>query len=334
VSFSFNQAVGGSPFTHARGASFRPHEGGGDHRGSAINYPGNPLFRPSIAFKMSASTEDMIQREDMLLKHALLIKEEGLLGIHSCEELKEVILHHFSIRKQEMYVYRNSCTPFVVVFSGKHARDEVYAVGRVIDEGIELCFIAWELDEFAEPSIILYHVKLSIEGIPHHAWNQEVVEKVLCDEAIIHHVKEGTGKKIDVRTFPCWAFSKDPSKIPQIVFLSLINKEMDCFRESQVHFVRPRGVRQACVFKILIHTDVVEDLLFYHHPQEEPIADGKSLGESLSGSWVILIENLSMKKIVRTLLQDSIARVRRCGGVIDMTKMVIMITRGHRLETS
>jgi hypothetical protein len=42
-----------------------------------------------------------------------------------------------------------------------------------------------------------------------------------------------------------------------------------------VHFVRPRGVRQACVFKILIHTDVVEDLLFYHHPQEEPIADGK-----------------------------------------------------------
>jgi hypothetical protein len=66
----------------------------------------------------------------------------------------------------------------------------------VIDEGIELCFIAWELDEFAEPSIILYHVKLSIEGIPHHAWNQEVVEKVLCDEAIIHHVEEGTGKRL------------------------------------------------------------------------------------------------------------------------------------------
>jgi hypothetical protein len=68
--------------------------------------------------------------------------------------------------------------------------------------------------------------------------------------------------------------------------------------------------------------------------KKSPLLMGKSLGESLSGSWVILIENLSMKKTVRTLLQDSIARVWRCGGVIDMTKMVIMITRGHRLETS
>jgi hypothetical protein len=29
------------------------------------------------------------------------------------------------------------------------------------------------------------------------------------------------------------------------------------------------------VFKILIHLDVVEDLLFYHYPREEFLADGK-----------------------------------------------------------
>jgi hypothetical protein len=140
-----------------------------------------------------------------------------------------------------MYVYRSSCSLFIIIFSDKHARDEVYAAGRIFEEAIELRFFAWELDEFAEKSIIPYHVKLSIEGIPHHAWSQEIADKILCDEAIIHHVEEDTRKKIDLRTFQCWAFSKEPSRIPQTVFLTLVNKEIDCFKDSQVHFVRPRG---------------------------------------------------------------------------------------------
>jgi hypothetical protein len=174
-----------------------------------------------------------------------------------------------------MYVYRSSCSLFIIIFSDKHARDEVYAAGRIFEEAIELRFFAWELDEFAEKSIIPYHVKLSMEGIPHHAWSQEIADKILCDEAIIHHVEEDTRKKIDFHTSQCWAFSKDPSRIPQTVFLTLVNKEIDCFRGSQVHFVRLRGVRKAHVFKILIHINVVEDLLFYHHPHEERMVDGK-----------------------------------------------------------
>jgi hypothetical protein len=41
----------------------------------------------------------------------------------------------------------------------------------LIDGAVELRFVAWELDDFGERSIILYHVRLSIEGIPQHAWN-------------------------------------------------------------------------------------------------------------------------------------------------------------------
>jgi hypothetical protein len=29
------------------------------------------------------------------------------------------------------------------------------------------------------------------------------------------------------------------------------------------------------VFTVLVHIDAVEDLLFYHHPREDLIADGK-----------------------------------------------------------
>jgi hypothetical protein len=106
----------------------------------------------------------------MLSQFALLVKEEGALGLRSCEELMEVIFHHFGIRKKEMYVYRSCPHPFIIIFTKRRARDIVFAAGRLIEDAIELSFKAWELDDLGDRAIIPYHVKLSIEG-PHHAWN-------------------------------------------------------------------------------------------------------------------------------------------------------------------
>jgi hypothetical protein len=68
--------------------------------------------------------------------------------------------------------------------------------------------------------------------------------------------------------------TQDPSKLPQVVFLTLSSFEADQNREVQVHFVRPREMKQANVFRIIIHLEV-EDLMFYHYPREELLADGK-----------------------------------------------------------
>jgi hypothetical protein len=211
----------------------------------------------------------------MLSSYAVVVKEEGSLGLRSCEELKECITHHFGICKHEFYAYHSHPSPFIVIFSEHRARDVVFTEGRLIDGPIELQFEAWDIDALGERSIIPFHVKLSIEGLPLHAWNQGIAKKILCDKAIVHHVEECTRQRIDQRCYQCWAFSKDPSRIPQVVFLLLTSNEVDCFSNAQVHFVRPRGVKQAHVFKILIHLDVVEDLCFYHYLREELIADGK-----------------------------------------------------------
>jgi hypothetical protein len=88
-------------------------------------------------------------------------------------------------------------------------------------------------------------------------------------------VEEDTLDRTDQRTYKCWAFSKDPSRIPQEVFLTLTKFEQSSRGNMQVHFVRPRGMKQSHVFRVLIHIDVVEDLLFYHYPRDELLADGK-----------------------------------------------------------
>jgi hypothetical protein len=97
---------------------------------------------------------------------------------------------------------------------------------------------------------------------------------VLCDEALVHHVEENSRRRLDQRAFHCWAFSKDPSRIPQVVFLTLTQFEPEQ-QNTQLHFVRPRGIQKAHVAKVFIHIDAIEDLMFYHFLREELVADGK-----------------------------------------------------------
>jgi hypothetical protein len=221
-----------------------------------------------------ATSRDMVDRKLMLTNHALVVIEVGVLCLSSAEELKEVIFHNFDVRKHEVHVYHSFPEPFILIFSDWHGRDVVFIASRVIEEALELHFKTWDLDDFGDTIIIPFHVKLSIEGIQQHAWSTEIANKVLCDEAIVHHVEEATGRRADHMAFHCWAFSKDLSRIPQVVFLTLTEFEEEQ-HSNHLHFVRPRGIQHVHVTKVLIHIDAIEDLTFYHYPREELVADGK-----------------------------------------------------------
>jgi hypothetical protein len=52
-----------------------------------------------------------------------------------------------------------------------------------------------------------FHVKLSLEGLPHHAWFQEIADKVVGGEALIHHVEQAMHHKEDLWFFVCGPFA-------------------------------------------------------------------------------------------------------------------------------
>jgi hypothetical protein len=244
-------------------------------QGNAINYLGNPCFRPRITFKMSDTSQEMQQHREMLANHAVVVADVGPMRVQTREEVKDIVLHQFGIRKLECYVYRSCPEPFIAVFPDSHDRDVVFAGEKAVDGPVELRFTEWGLNWFGEREVIPFHMHLSIEGIPQHAWFKEIVDKVFCDEAIVHFVEEDTADRIDQCAYRCWGFCKDPSKLPHVVFLSLSHHEQGGNQSAQIHFVRPRGFKHSHVFKVFIHIDVVEDLAFYHFPEEELLADGK-----------------------------------------------------------
>jgi hypothetical protein len=81
-----------------------------------MNYPGNPRFRPSCVFKVADTTEEMNQRCRLLMDRAIIITEEGPMGVRSREELKDIIQHHLGISKHEFYVYHSSLNHLLLSF--------------------------------------------------------------------------------------------------------------------------------------------------------------------------------------------------------------------------
>jgi hypothetical protein len=135
-------------------------------RGNAINYPGNPRFRPSCAFKMAPTSEEMETKRTMLYSHAVVITDDGPMVVHSREEVKDIILNHFGIRKHAYYLYHSHHKPFIAIFLEVRDRDTMFVVGWVVEGLIELGFHEWDIDRFGNREHIPYHIKLSLEGIP------------------------------------------------------------------------------------------------------------------------------------------------------------------------
>jgi hypothetical protein len=97
----------------------------------------------------------------------------------------------------------------------------------------------------------------------------------LGDVAIIHHVDQATRRREDQRFLVCWAFCHNPSLIPQLLFLTLIDRHADPRLDGQPQFSRPRNVKQGHTFMMLIHTDFIEGLSFYQRPAEQLSAEGR-----------------------------------------------------------
>jgi hypothetical protein len=185
-----------------------PEEGHGpvarERRGGHIvDFPDNPRQRLRVTVKMAWAPEEVQQKREMLTQHALLITEEDPLGVASREEVAEIISHNFGLPGYEFHIFRSNPEPFIVIFSDRATRDIVFARGRVQDGLVDLRFHTKEADRFGERVLIPYHVKVSLEGLPHHAWSIEMAERVLGDEAVIHHVEQATRRREDFRFYSC-----------------------------------------------------------------------------------------------------------------------------------
>jgi hypothetical protein len=84
------------------------------------------------------------------------------------------------------------------------------------------------------------------------------------------------------------------------------------------------------VFRILIRIEVVEDLLFYHYPREELLADGKVPWRDFRWQWGRADGELGESDLHP--LPDYVIKMLGIPGGIQGMMMMIVVIEGRDLE--
>jgi hypothetical protein len=98
-----------------------------------------------------------------------------------------------------------------------------------------------------------HHVRLCLEGIPAHAWNESIAKRTIARACDLDYVDTRSRRRDDTRALCLWAWTYDPSDIPKVTWLTLTGNSV------RVHdgAAPPRG-RRGLTFRVIVHLDLIQ----------------------------------------------------------------------------
>jgi hypothetical protein len=89
------------------------------------------------------------------------------------------------------------------------------------------------------------------KAFPLHAWNEGITKRAVAKSCVLDYVESQSLRKEDTRTLNLWAWTRNPSDIPKVTWLTIVG------RNIIVHNVPPAG-QSGLTFRVIVHLDLVE----------------------------------------------------------------------------
>ncbi|CAN6350864.1 unnamed protein product [Urochloa humidicola] len=228
-------------------------------------YPGHPRARPELTVcAISATGNIKRKREELIGKTAvcwLSSNSHDTNPNHVAAALEEQ-LH---IDRREFKVIRHYPEQYLIFFDDPSAFHCVLHYKEVCSRGRVFNFDQWTERRGARIGQLEFRVRLRIEGVPVHAWSEEVVANIISPTCAIHYIDGHSRRRDRTRTYDLWAWCENPSKIPKKVLLTVVDPDRDytVAEEVEQHRNPPRQLKRTFDYKVHIHLDVVEDISFF-----------------------------------------------------------------------
>jgi hypothetical protein len=216
--------------------------------------PGEPGTRPSETFAVAASTGDMEAELERLSTHAVVAWLGRDRPEVSADRMKRAFCHQFCVRPDDISVARHHPADFVVTFSHQHHRETALERREFLSGNLDIRVRRWLPMTQADPVDLRYHVRLCLEGIPLHAWNESIDKRVVARACDLDYVELQSLRKEDTRALCLWAWTEDPSRIPKVTWLT-ISRRSSLVRDGAT----PPARRSGSHFRVIVHLDLVED---------------------------------------------------------------------------
>jgi hypothetical protein len=184
---------------------------------------------------------------------------------------------------------------FLVVFASAEIRNRVAERPVLEDAGFTLHFRQWTRQAQASMDVWKTKVHLVLEGVPPHAWEREVVDGLLGTSCSIDEVAPETSSRADLATFKVSAWTPDPESIPPARMLAIpepeeMTGEAAAALSGELRLSPPArrtSELKLLKYKVLIHIDAVEEVLFQEERRLElagPASSGRTRGGDSGGT--------------------------------------------------
>ncbi|KAL5206544.1 hypothetical protein ABZP36_034753 [Zizania latifolia] len=112
---------------------------------------------------------------------------------------------------------------FLVTLANQSVRDAAVDIGHITANGRVYAFRPWEVKLHTNPAALPFHVRLCLEGLPIHAWDDHTVAQVVGHSYSIHFLEEYSHRTNYTRTFDLWVWCQHPDAIPKVVWVTITN---------------------------------------------------------------------------------------------------------------
>ena len=173
---------------------------------------------------------------------------------------------------------------FLVVFNSHSCKDQVLLASPIRTSRVTLLVRHWSRISQAVSQPLLFRVKLSLEGLPLHAWSLAAASAILSPSCWIEAFDESSTSRADLSAFRLVAWSLNPNFIPKEKFVVLADPEAlpdgSILDPGRQVFEKPTGSREfkeALGYNVIIHIHTVED---FTSSAERPMAFAPSSDDS------------------------------------------------------
>ncbi|CAN6291878.1 unnamed protein product [Urochloa humidicola] len=195
----------------------------------------------------------------------------------TARNLEDAIIAEFRLRQGDVDVTRHCPEAFLIRFQHRRHCEEVNSKGRFSYRGIEVCVRPWRSLTGALSASLFYRVRLVLDGVPRHAWQPDIVERLIGRTCALQCVDTNLLHPTDTRGIELWAWTADPSKIPKVMWLIFTTGTLEGLSSSvQISEIPPSRWQLGINHPVLVH---IWEIHNYASVKTDPHAPDVAIGE-------------------------------------------------------
>ncbi|KAI4997619.1 hypothetical protein ZWY2020_052961 [Hordeum vulgare] len=208
---------------------------------------GDPTLRPTEDFVVVHASAEMQAESALLSSNGAVVWLDGARRDVPCRQVADELAVALGALKADVDVVKHYPEQFFVRFMHQHHCALAVSREHLLGAGHTIFVREWRLEAHADNEDQLHHVRLSLEGVPLHAWNNYIATFLIGRGCSLDYIEPRSLRKEDTRDLALWAWTADPSSIPKVKWLTLPargQRRCGC-----------QGLRHC----VIIHLDIHED---------------------------------------------------------------------------